>query len=147
MAFHHYSFVTKWRIQGPIYKVYNILRDGKQYAHWWRPAYLLSEEIGDGCIRVRVRAKLPYTLVFETKPIRENPPYELEIQAFGELSGTGLWKLREEERWTLIEFHWNVRAEKPLVRWLSPFFKPIFKWNHDWVMRTGEACLQTKMNL
>lgn len=141
MAFYDYSFVTHWKVRGPIRAVYAILKDGKNYSRWWRPAYLKSEEIAPNRVQSLVRAKLPYTLIFTTEPVRENPPHEFEIRASGELAGTGLWKLRQEGEWTYAEFHWNVRAEKPLVRWLSFLLKPIFKWNHDWVMKTGEACL------
>jgi hypothetical protein len=107
---------------------------------------LKTEEVGLRKVRSLVRAKLPYTLNFTTELVRERPPHELEIKASGELVGTGLWKLNEKDGWTEIEFHWDVRAEKPLVRWLSFLLKPLFRWNHDWVMRVGERGLQGEIN-
>lgn len=142
MAFSDYSFVTHWRIKGPIRTVFAILKDGKNYAKWWRPAYVSSEEVSPNRVLSLVRARLPYTLTFVTEPVREIPPHEFEILAAGELAGTGLWRLEESGDWVDIDFLWNVRAEKPLVRWLSLFLKPLFKWNHDWVMRAGERGLQ-----
>ena len=35
-----------------------------------------------------------------------------------------------------------VRAGKPLIRRFSPIFKPLFRANHNWVMRRGEVALQ-----
>ena len=146
MAFSDYHFVTHWRVRGPIQKVYEILRDGPGYFRWWRPAYVRSEEVGPKKVESLVRAKLPYTLRFTTEVVRERPPDEFEIRATGELSGTGLWKLRQSGETTEIDFFWDVRAEKALVRWLSPVFKPLFRWNHDWVMKMGERGLQEQVD-
>ncbi len=146
MAWHDYHFVTHWKIKGPIELIFQILKDGPNYAQWWKPAYQESKAIEGQRVLSRIRAKLPYTLEFITEPIREDPPHELEFRASGELVGTGLWKLHQNGPIVEMEFHWNVRAEKPLVRWLSPFLKPLFRWNHDWVMRTGENDLQAEVN-
>lgn len=145
MAIWDYHFITHWRVRGPIQLVYDILKDGEAYSQWWRPAYVSTRAVGPKAIRSLVRAKLPYTLDFTTEAVRENPPTELEIRATGELSGRGLWRLRQEGDWTVIEFYWDVRAEKFLVKLLSPLLKPLFRWNHDWVMRVGEEGLQREI--
>lgn len=146
MPFSDYHFITRWKIRGPIEKAYQILSDGKNYAAWWRPAYLSTHEISPKKILARVRAKLPYTLSFTTELERQNPPHEFKIRATGELQGTGLWKLKQAGETAEIEFYWDVRAEKPLVRWLSFLLKPLFVWNHDWVMNVGEKALQAEMD-
>ena len=145
MSFSDYHFITHWRIQGSKEIIYQILKDGAGYERWWKPAYVTSTEVGKNKIRSLVRAKLPYTLTFTTEAVREIPYEEFEIRSSGELAGTGLWKFRQVNEWTEIDFYWDVRAEKPLVRWLSLFLKPIFRWNHDWVMKTGETCLQEEV--
>lgn len=147
MAFYDYHFVTHWKINGPIKLVYDILTDGKNYARWWTPAYVSSERVGEKTFKTLVRARLPYTLEFTTKAIREVEPTEFEIQSTGELAGRGLWKLQSSGEITDVTFYWDVQATKPLVKWLSLFLKPVFKWNHDWVMRTGGKCLQEEVNL
>jgi hypothetical protein len=40
-----------------------------------------------------------------------------------------------------IMFDWRIRAEKPLLRWLSFVLKPLFEANHRWAMARGEECL------
>ncbi len=145
MGLNDYHFVTHWRVRGPIQLVYDILKDGEGYSRWWRPAYVSTTSTGDKKIRALVRARLPYTLDFATEPVRENPPFEFEIRSTGELSGRGLWKLRQEGEMTAVDFFWDVRAEKPLVKLLSPILKPLFKWNHDWVMKVGEKGLQQEI--
>lgn len=141
-----YHFVTRWKVKGPIQVVFEILKDGENYDRWWKPAYVRTDVVGTRKIRALVRAKLPYTLDFTTELVRENPPHEIEIKASGELAGRGLWKLEEMGSDVLVTFSWDVRAEKPLVRFLSPILKPMFRWNHDWVMRTGEEKLQKEIN-
>ena len=146
MPSHDYYFVTHWRVHGRRPAVFEILKEGEQYARWWRPAYQETRRVGERKVLATVRARLPYTLQFTTELVRESPDRELEIRASGELVGTGLWKLEQQGPEVCIEFHWQVRAEKPLVRWLSPFLKPLFRWNHDWVMATGERALQAEVD-
>lgn len=145
MSVADYHFVTHWRIRGPVQLVYDILKDGEGYSTWWRPAYVSTRKVGDKKVRSLVRAKLPYTLDFTTQLVRENPPEEIEIRALGELSGRGLWKLEPAGDAVSVTFYWDVRAEKPLVKLLSPILKPLFRWNHDWVMKVGETGLQQEI--
>ena len=144
--YYDYHFVTHWRVQAPIQKVYDLLKDGERYQDWWRPAYRQTIKVGEKKIRALVRALLPYTLEFTTELLREDPPRELELKSTGELEGTGIWKLRQDGDFTEVDFFWDVRANKPLVRWLSFLLKPLFRWNHDWVMNTGEDCLKAELS-
>ncbi len=145
MAFYDYRFVTHWRIRGPISVIYDILKEGQAYSRWWKLSYVSSETVGVGKIRCLVRAWLPYTLQFTTELLQENPPYEFAVEATGDLVGTGVWKLKQEGEDAVVEFHWNVRASKSLVKWLSLFLKPVFAWNHAWVMKKGKACLRQEV--
>lgn len=146
MASSDYSFLTHWQIEGDRKLVYEILKEGERYPDWWRPAYQECRRVGEEAVACRVRAKLPYTLEFTTELVRERPPEEFEIRASGELEGKGLWRLRQAGKFTEVEFHWDVEARKPWVRALSFLLKPVFRWNHDWVMNTGEACLQSEVD-
>lgn len=145
MAASDYHFVTHWRVRGPIRMVYDILKDGGHYDRWWKPAYVRTGVVGSKKVRALVRARLPYTLDFTTELVRENPPREIEIRACGELAGRGLWKLEEASDDVSVTFYWDVSAEKPLVKLLSPLLKPLFRWNHDWVMLQGESRLQEEI--
>jgi len=140
-----YHFVTHWKVKGPIQTVFDILKDGESYSQWWQPAYVSTRVAGAKKVRALVRAKLPYTLDFTTELVRESAPNEIEIKATGELAGTGLWRLSQIGDMTEIQFFWDVRAEKFLVKLLSPFLKPVFRWNHDWVMKVGEKGLQEEI--
>ena len=34
-------------------------------------------------------------------------------------------------------YEWNVATTKPWMNLLAPVARPIFEWNHDWVMGHG----------
>ena len=53
-------------------------------------------------------------------------------------------QLEPEGKVTRITFDWRISAEKPLLRWLSPLLKPLFRWNHHWAMSTGLPRLRTE---
>ncbi len=147
-----YHFVTHWKVEGPIATVFEILKDGESYSQWWQPAYVSTRAVGTKKVRALVRAKLPYTLDFTTELVREDKPHpkgplrgEIEIRSTGELAGQGLWKLRQVDGMTEVTFFWDVRAEKFWVKVLSPLFKKVFRWNHDWVMALGEKGLRNEV--
>jgi len=142
----NYHFVTHWRIRGPIGLVYSILKEGKNYSKWWGSAYKSTKEVAKNSVEVLVRAKLPYTLRFTTELLSENKPHGFVLKASGELVGTGRWALRESGEITEVIFYWDVWAEKKIIRWFSFLLKPLFVWNHDWVMKEGEKGLQKEVD-
>ena len=146
MASYDYHFVTHWKIKGSPERIFEILQDGARYSEWWTPAYTRTRRIGDKEVEAVVRARVPYSLTFTTVQVRERLPLELEIRSKGELEGTGLWKLQAAGEFTQVDFYWDVRTNKPWVRRLSFLLKPLFRWNHDWVMKTGEKCLQRELD-
>ncbi len=38
---------------------------------------------------------------------------------------------------TAVVYEWNVHTTKAWMNLLSPIARPVFEWNHDWVMRNG----------
>ncbi len=62
----------------------------------------------------------------------------------GELAGIGRWRLFEQDGEvpvTAVVYEWNVSTTKPWMNLLAPIARPLFEWNHDWVMRNGGAGL------
>ena len=71
-------------------------------------------------------------------------PHGFSIQAFGDLVGTGVWTLTQDGPDADVVYKWRVRADKPLLRYGSWFFKPIFVANHRWAMARGEESLKAR---
>ena len=59
----------------------------------------------------------------------------------GHLRGEGIWLLRTDGPFTDVTYVWRVELDKPWMRWLAPLLAPVFRWNHDSVMRAGGAGL------
>jgi len=139
-----YSFVTEWRLDAPIERVYDALHDSLAWPDWW-PAVKSVEEIrpasdrgGIGSVRrYTFKGSLPYSLSFDMTVERLQPPTALAGRAAGELEGTGVWALREEDGQTVARYDWNVRTTRWWMNIVAPFARGVFKSNHDLVMRSG----------
>lgn len=144
MPANEYQFVTEWRVDAPRELVYEILKEGKDYPRWWPEVYLnasfhpsgRADHVGDR-VDFLTKGWLPYRLNWTATVVRHEKPHTIEISASGDFVGSGVWKLEPDGAGTHITFDWRIRADKPLLRWLSPLFKPIFEWNHGWAMARG----------
>lgn len=149
MPANEYQFLTEWRVAAPRQLLYEILKEGRNYPQWWPDVYLgakwlpsgRADGIGDR-VELLTKGWLPYKLRWTAISETFVAPHRIEIRAEGDFVGRGVWQLEEENDMTHITFDWRLRADKPLLRWLSPLFKPIFKWNHHWAMGTGLNRLQ-----
>lgn len=152
MPANEYAFLTEWNVTAPIELVYDILKDGKEYVRWWPDVYLAAEYIPSGAangigdqVKLLTKGWLPYKLRWTATAERYEQPHTIAITASGDFEGRGVWSLQQRRKECHITFDWRLRADKPLLRWLSPVFKPIFKWNHRWAMEKGYMRLQEEI--
>ena len=142
-----YHFLTEWHVDAPRELIYEILKAGQSYPLWWPAVYLeatqIPSELGGAGNRIKflTRGWLPYRLRWMAEVVRTEHPQTIEIVASGDLVGRGIWQLQPAGAGTRVTFDWQVRADKKLLSWLSPLFKPVFEWNHRWAMKTGFASL------
>jgi hypothetical protein len=83
------------------------------------------------------RSKIPYPVEFEIVTTQVERPHLLEGHARGGLEGVGRWRLFEHGRMTAVVYEWNVATTKRWMNLVGPLARPVFEWNHDWVMRNG----------
>jgi hypothetical protein len=83
------------------------------------------------------KSRLPYRLEFETRTTRVERPHLMEGKADGELAGTGIWRVYEQDGVSAVVYDWNVRTTAAWMNLLGPAARPFFKWNHDVVMGWG----------
>lgn len=148
-----YEFVTQWRFDAPVEAVWNEIEDVEAWSDWWR-GILKVEKLKDGdaegigkIIRTTWKSALPYKLVFDSEVVRVEKLKLIEIRAFGELDGIGVWTLTtENESATRIRYDWKVRTNKFWMNFLAPVAKPFFKWNHDRIMNWGNEGLAKKLS-
>jgi len=140
-----YRFVTVWRLQAPIDRVFAAIDDAEAWPTWW-PNVRAVEPLGEGRpdkvgnrYRMTFVGKLPYELRFDSLVSDRRPPTSLVGVATGELEGTGEWTLWTEEDRTVARYVWAIRTT---ARWMNllaplPFVDEIFRLNHHAVMRNG----------
>jgi uncharacterized protein YndB with AHSA1/START domain len=138
-----YRFLTTWLIEAPREEVFQALWDSESWPSWWRGVESVvkteqGDEEGVGSLGQYVwKSKLPYRLEFEMRTTQVDRPRYMEGAADGELAGTGTWRLFEEGGLTAVVYDWDVHTTAPWMNLLAPVARPVFAWNHDYVMRAG----------
>jgi hypothetical protein len=138
-----YAFLTTWLLESPREPVWEAIHDQARWPQWWRGVEEATElrkgdELGLGAVsRMAWRSLLPYRVHFEVTTTRIEHPTLMEGRAVGELEGVGRWRLYEQDGVTAVLYEWNVHTNKAWMNLLAPLLRPVFEWNHDWVMRRG----------
>ncbi len=151
-ASHDYRFLTTWRVRGTAEEVSDVLADAKDLVRWWPDVYLRVEEIAPGdanglgkSFSLLTKGALPYRLRWSFRVTASRRPHGFELEAWGDLAGTGVWTFREEGPEVVLTYDWRIRANKPILRYLSFLLKPLFSWNHRWAMARGEESLRREL--
>lgn len=152
MASSEYHFVTHWRVRGSIEEVADILGEPLDLVRWWPSVYLDVKEIKPGdennigrVIDLYTKGWLPYTLRWHFTVREVDYPNRIALDAEGDFNGRGVWTLSQDGEYADITYDWRIRADKPLLKYLSPLMKPIFSANHHWAMDKGLESLQIEL--
>jgi hypothetical protein len=147
-----YAFLTAWRLAAAREDVFDVLHASERWPEWWRGVervVKLEDGDPDGCGslgRYTWRSVLPYRLEFDMRITNVDRPNRMDGEAVGELTGTGSWRLYEDADATAVLFEWRVQTTRPWMNALGPLARPIFRWNHDWVMRQGGRGLARRLD-
>jgi uncharacterized protein YndB with AHSA1/START domain len=146
-----YRFLTTWLLEAERERVWAQIYDSDSWPQWWRgvrvaETLVRGDERGLGQVgRYVWRGAIPYPVSFDIRTTRAEHPYLLEGEATGGLEGTGRWRLFEDTGVTAVLYEWNVRTNKRWMNLIAPVAKPVFEWNHDWVMRNGGRGLAARL--
>jgi hypothetical protein len=146
-----YRFLTTWLIEGPREPVWSELKDAVSWPEWWKGVVSVDElDAGDdlgvgGRHRIEWRSRIPYPLAFEFRTEEVDPPRRMAGRAFGELEGTGVWRLWHDGGITAVVYDWDVVTTKPWMNAAAPLARPVFAWNHNVVMRQGGEGLARRL--
>lgn len=147
-----YEFLTTWCLDAPIDRVFSVLTDSARFPEWWKgvsavEVFEQGDELGVGELaRYSWRSVLPYTLTFDLRVTRIEPPHTIEGEATGELEGVGIWRLFAGPGLTAVVYEWRVRTTKPWMNMWGPLLRPAFAWNHDRVMTQGGLGLARRLD-
>jgi uncharacterized protein YndB with AHSA1/START domain len=134
-----YVFIDEWDVVAPQEAVFEALADASTYPQWWKPVYIDVEVDGPpevGCVsKQHFKGRLPYTLRTTSEIVRYEPPSEFEVSVVGDLTGKGIWTLTPSDGKVHVHFDWRVIADRPLLRYLTPVLRPVFRANHNWSVK------------
>ena len=138
-----YPLLTIWQIEAPIEEVWEAISHADRWPSWWKGVEKVEQlEPGDEhgigrVIRSTWKSKLPYRLVFESRTVTVQKPHTIEVEAIGELEGSGCWQLSQVGSITEVRYYWDVRTTKWWMNLLATVARPLFRWNHNVVMAQG----------
>jgi len=150
-----YHFISRWRVEGTCGEVADVLGDPLALPRWWPSVYLdvwevrppvnnVASGVGQR-VKLQTKGWLPYTLRWQFEVVESRYPHGFAIVATGDFDGRGVWTFEQDGAFVNITYDWRLRAEKPLLRSLSPLLKPLFEANHRWAMARGEESLTLEL--
>ncbi len=143
MSANHFDLVSHWHIAAPVERVWAALIAPDSWPQWWpyvRSVRTLRKGDANGLgsvRRIEWATRLPYSIVIEVEAVESLRFERLRGRSRGQLRGEGIWLLRSEGQATDVTYVWRVELGKRWMRWLAPLLAPLFRWNHDGVMRAG----------
>ncbi|MDR5754402.1 MULTISPECIES: SRPBCC family protein [unclassified Caballeronia] len=152
MPLTEYRFSTVWCIDANIERVWDVIHDAARWPDWWKNVERTVElkrgdRDGVGALHRYVwRGVLPYRVVFDMRVTRVEPLSALEGEASGTVEGTGCWRFSALAEGTQIRYDWHVRTTRFWMNLLAPLARPLFRWNHDVIMREGGHALARRLN-
>lgn len=152
MANNEYHFITEWRVESTLQEIAEVLGNGPDLTRWWPSVYLKviqlekGDERGIGTvIDLYTKGWLPYTLRWQFRVTESNAPHGFTLEAWGDFVGRGIWTFEQQGNTVKIVYDWKIRADKPLLKYLSFIMKPVFSMNHHWAMSKGEESLKLEL--
>lgn len=147
-----YQLKTLWRFDEPVDVVWNAIADAETWPVWWKGIESVltldrGEANGLGARRCYTcRSVLPMRLTFVGRVTRVVPMQLIEGLVEGELQGMGCCRLERFDGLTVVHYDWQVRTTIRWMKLLAPLAKPLFRWNHDQIMRAGGIDLARHLN-
>lgn len=138
-----YHLFTEWEFDAPLDLVWEAIFHAEAWPDWWKGAQsVVTLERGDACglgaqRRYTWKSVLPFHLTFVSRVTRIKPLRLIEGCVDGDLTGTGCCLFWRERARTVVSYEWQVRTTRLWMTALAPLARPIFRWNHDAIMRAG----------
>jgi uncharacterized protein YndB with AHSA1/START domain len=135
--------VSRWHNAAPIDRVWEALKATDRWPIWWRYVRRVRElkpgnAEGLGAVRhIAWGSRLPYGVAFDVEVTEVQRPRRMTGRARGQLEGVGVWELTPEGETTRVQYTWCVDLGTRWMRLVAPLAAPVFRWNHNAVMRAG----------
>jgi hypothetical protein len=136
-----YHFETRFSVPATRDEVWAVMEDPTTWPSWWRWLRRVDRldrggpDLAGARYRYTFRTALPYSLTFDTETTRTRPGHLIEVRASGDLAGTGLWEVFDDDGTSLVRYTWIVATTKRWMNALTPVARRVFAWNHDRLMQ------------
>jgi hypothetical protein len=152
LAANDYRLVSRWRVLGSIEEIYDLTSHVEELPRWWPAMFLEALPIPSGdeegfakVTRLESRGWLPYIHRWHTRVEHAEQPYGFTMQVWGDFKGRIVWRFAQHDAWADVILEWDVAARKPIERYLSVFFKPLFAASLQWGLARGEESLRLEL--
>lgn len=139
-----YEYLSHWRLAAPPEAVWQALTEVGDWPRWWpyvRRVELLRhgrDADGVGALRrIAWASRLPYGFTLDVECVEAEHGRRLRGLSRGHLEGEGLWELQPDGDGTSVRYTWRLHLNTAWMRRLAPVMAPVFRWNHEGVMRAG----------
>ena len=138
-----YEYVSQWRFDAPLVAVWQALNEVEHWPEWWpfvRRVQTLKSGAVDGLgakRRIDWSSRLPYGFTLDVECTEVQKHRLLRGRARGDLEGEGLWELWPEGETTAVRYTWRLDLNTRWMQLTAPLTSPVFRWNHEGVMRAG----------
>jgi uncharacterized protein YndB with AHSA1/START domain len=141
-----YVFRSEWRLPAAPATVYDVLSDVESYPRWW-PQVRRTRRIDGLSGELTCRSLLPYDVVFRRHREVEDPAgLVLRARLDGDLSGTSQWTITANGVGSTAVFDEDVQVGNGMLRAAGRLFRPVLRFNHDLMMRSGEKGLRAHLS-
>lgn len=151
MAFEYHS---RWLIAAPIDAVWAALTDVEAWPQWWPHVRRVEtlrrgDATGLGAIRrIDWGSRLPYGFTLDVECTEVQRERLLRGRSRGHLEGEGVWTLAPHDAGgTEVCYSWTLDVNRLWMKLTAPLMAPVFRWNHEGVMRGGERGLAHRVGL
>jgi uncharacterized protein YndB with AHSA1/START domain len=141
---HHHVLTSRWRLDAPAERVWQLLTDIDGWPRWWRYVRQVRVVAAGGpdavgqVVAIEWASALPYRIRLQVTTTRTERARQLEGRADGDLQGCGTWVLEPAAADTVdVTYRWDVTLHKPWMCVTAFLLRPLFEWNHFVVMRAG----------
>lgn len=147
MAPREYHFVTDWRCNASLERVWSVVLDIQRYPGRWRNFRRVAVTRGDGKsvgsrIACEVHGSLPYSLRYVLEVLESRPHTHILLRSTGDLVGTGRWQFQPDDSTTQARYDWDVATTNPILNLIAPLARGLLADNHQEVMANGYATLR-----
>lgn len=136
-----FVFEHQWHLPFDPDVVYAALADVDSYRLWW-PQVRRMQRIDDESNHAFVRSLLPYTLhLVLTREVEDRDAGVLRVRIGGDLEGWSQWRVEDDAGATLAHYDQEATVTAPGLGRLVPLARPLLRFNHTLMMRSGEEGL------